>query len=174
MATPLKPTADAAQATIAEQLQTSISGSLRRGGQQLTVQLEPPELGRVSIKFTERSNELSGLLEATRPETRAQIRQAIPELIRSLEQSGINIKRLDVTLSDSSKQSPQQSLRDNSSQQLLEQSGHQNFHGRGENYDGDDAFVPPGYRGNIAQFGQDTSSQQLQFSSSNEMLDVLV
>jgi hypothetical protein len=134
----------------------------------------------VSVKFSEQGNELTGLLEATNPQTRAEIRQAVPEIIRSLEELGVSIKRLDVVLSDLSdksnlpRQSAQQSLRDNSSQDLLWQSGQHGFQDAGGNRPSHDSFVAPAYLGNTAGASRETSLGSHQSSSSDNLLDVLI
>jgi len=83
-----------------EQLNQSIHSSLQQNGQEITVRLNPPELGRLSIKFEQTGTELKGLLQATRAETRAEIQNAIPHILKSLQAAGIHIKSLDVTLND--------------------------------------------------------------------------
>jgi flagellar hook-length control protein FliK len=82
---------------VLESIQSTLSG--RGSDQQITVQLNPPELGRVSIRFQEQNNELTGHLEVNKPETRAEIEHALPQMIRNLADCGIHIKRIDVTLS---------------------------------------------------------------------------
>jgi len=87
---------------ILESIQSSISNPV--GDKQITVRLNPPELGEVIIKFQEQDNEITGLLEVNKTQTRAEIEQALPQIIRSLSDSGIDIKRLEVVLSNSERQ----------------------------------------------------------------------
>ena len=87
---------------ILESIQSSISNPV--GDKQITVRLNPPELGEVIIKFQEQDNEITGLLEVNKTQTRAEIEQALPQIIRSLSDSGIDIKRLEVVLSNSEQQ----------------------------------------------------------------------
>jgi len=61
--------------------------------------LNPPELGKVSVKFLEQGAEITGTLEVSKAQTRAEIENALPEMIRNLADSGIAIKRLEVVLS---------------------------------------------------------------------------
>ncbi|MHC4418529.1 MAG: flagellar hook-length control protein FliK, partial [Planctomycetota bacterium] len=89
---------------IGEQIQESISSSVRRGGQQITIHLNPPELGKVSIRFQEQGGQIAGLLEVSKIETRYEIEQALPQIIRSLGDCGIQIKRLEVMLADQPEQ----------------------------------------------------------------------
>ena len=86
--------------TVSEQLQESIHTSLRQGDQQLTIRLNPPELGRVFIKFQGKGDQITGLLEVDRAQTRYEIEQALPQLIRNLAECGVQIKRLEVVLTN--------------------------------------------------------------------------
>lgn len=89
-------------ADIGKQILESIHGSLaqQRGDQQITVRLNPPELGKVFIKLQERDAELTGILEVSRAQTRSEIEHALPQMIRNLADCGIQVKRLDVVLSE--------------------------------------------------------------------------
>jgi flagellar hook-length control protein FliK len=98
---------------ILESIQSSLS--LQRQDQQITVRLNPPELGKVFIKFQEQDAQITGLLEVSKPETRIEIQQALPQIIRSLQDSGIQIRRLEVVLSEQ-EQSEQEALKDQSLQ----------------------------------------------------------
>ena len=85
-----------ASANVSKQIQESVYSSLRQGQQQITIRLNPPELGRVTIKFQEQEHQIIGLLEVNRAQTRAEIQQALPEIIQNLQGLGIQIKRIDV------------------------------------------------------------------------------
>jgi len=97
---------------ISGQIQESIQSSLRSGNQQVVIRLNPPELGRVAIKFQEQGTDITGVLEVDKTETRKQIEEALPELIQSLQDSGIQIKKLEVVLTN---QQEQNALKDQSS-----------------------------------------------------------
>jgi flagellar hook-length control protein FliK len=97
---------------VGEQIQESIHNSFRTGSRQIVIRLNPPELGRVAIKFTEQSDEITGLLQVDKPQTRYQLQQALPEIIQNLQSSGITIKRIDVVLTS---QQEQQTFKDQSS-----------------------------------------------------------
>ncbi|MCH7555823.1 MAG: flagellar hook-length control protein FliK [Planctomycetes bacterium] len=102
-------------ADIGKQILESIHSSLSQKGQgqQITVRLNPPELGKVLIKFQEQNNQIIGLLEVSKTQTRIEIQQALPQIIRSLQDSGIQIKRLEVVLSEA-EQPEHEALRDQS------------------------------------------------------------
>ena len=112
-------------ASINKQIQESIQSNLTRNGgnQQITIRLNPPELGKVLIKFQEQNNQITGTLEVSKSQTRYQIQQALPEMLRNLQESGIQIKRLEVTLSD---QPQQQTFKQQSLQYAQDFSGRQN------------------------------------------------
>jgi flagellar hook-length control protein FliK len=103
---------------IFESIQSSLSQ--QKQDQQITIHLNPPELGKVLIKFQEQDEQITGLLEVEKSQTRIEIQQSLPEIIRSLEDSGIQIKRLDVALSER-EQLGQEALKD----QFLPNSGAQ-------------------------------------------------
>jgi flagellar hook-length control protein FliK len=107
---------DSTSASVGQQIQESVRSSFSQEGQnqQITIQLNPPELGKVLIKFQEQDNQITGLLEVSKTQTRIEIEQAIPQIIRGLQDSGIQIKRLDVTLSQG-EQPDQGALRDSAS-----------------------------------------------------------
>jgi flagellar hook-length control protein FliK len=104
-------------ADIGKQILESIHSSLSREGQdqQITIRLNPPELGKVFIKFDEKDSQIIGLLEVSKPQTRIEIQQALPQIIQNLQDSGIHIKRLEVVLSEA-EQPEQEALKDQSLQ----------------------------------------------------------
>jgi flagellar hook-length control protein FliK len=90
--------------SVSEQLQESINSSVSQGDQQLTIQLNPPELGRVFIKFQEQGDQITGLLEVDKAQTRYEIEHALPQIIRNLADCGVQIKRLEVVLTNQQEQ----------------------------------------------------------------------
>jgi flagellar hook-length control protein FliK len=85
---------------VKEQVQESVYSSLQQGKNEITVRLNPPDLGKVFIKFQQEAGELTGLLEVSKQQTRIEIQQALPEIIRNLQEAGVNVKRLEVELAD--------------------------------------------------------------------------
>jgi flagellar hook-length control protein FliK len=100
-------------ASIGKQILESVHSSLSQetGDKQITVHLHPPELGKVLIKFQEQDAQITGVLEVSKTQTRLEIEQALPQITRNLADSGIQVRRLEVVLSES-EQSAQQSLKD--------------------------------------------------------------
>jgi flagellar hook-length control protein FliK len=119
---------------VGEQLFTQIQNSVQQNQQQITIRLNPPELGRVVIKFTEQNNQITGLLEVSRPQTRYEIEQALPELLKNLADSGIQIKNFDVLVKDQPQNDfyrdafAQTGYGDRSSQQNFAEGDAGNFH----------------------------------------------
>ena len=125
-------------ASITEQILESInsSSSQQAGTQQITIRLNPPELGKVFIKFEEQENQITGLLEVSKAQTRYEVEQALPHIIQNLADSGIQVRRLEVMLTN---QNEQQSYRD----ELLQDGTFQQHHDfpEGSNPDNHDTVV---------------------------------
>ncbi|MHC4356171.1 MAG: flagellar hook-length control protein FliK, partial [Planctomycetota bacterium] len=88
-------------AAVGNQVLESVRSSLSQqtGDKEITIQLNPPELGKVSVKFQQQGAEITGTLEVSKAQTRTEIEQVLPEIIRSLADSGVAIKRIEVVLS---------------------------------------------------------------------------
>ena len=91
-------------AQISRQITESIHSSMTRGegDRQITVRLNPPELGSVVIKFSSQSNQLSGILEVSKAETKLEIEHALPHIIRTLSDNGIQLRKIDVVPANTS------------------------------------------------------------------------
>jgi flagellar hook-length control protein FliK len=89
-------------ADVGRQILESVQKSMSQQGtdHQITVRLNPPELGKVLIRFQQQDSELTGLMEVNRSQTRFEIEQTLPQIIRSLADCGIHIKRFEVMLSN--------------------------------------------------------------------------
>ncbi|MCH8218882.1 MAG: flagellar hook-length control protein FliK [Planctomycetes bacterium] len=87
-------------ASVSKQIMESIHSSVQHGQRRLTIALHPAELGRVVVTLEEENGSLSGRLEVSQKQTRAEIERALPGILQSLQSSGVQIKRLDVTLSN--------------------------------------------------------------------------
>jgi len=57
-------------------------------------------IAKVFIRFQQQDTELTGIMEVNRTQTRFEIEQALPQIIRNLADFGIQIKRLEVMLSN--------------------------------------------------------------------------
>lgn len=85
--------------SVARQIQNTIALGVQQNSNQIVIRLDPPELGQVAIRFQEDSQGITGVLEVQRPQTRADIQQALPEIVQQLQDSGVQIKRVEVLLS---------------------------------------------------------------------------
>lgn len=103
--------------SVGDQILDSVRSSLSQqsGNKQITIQLNPPELGKVSVKLQEQDAQITGILEVSKAQTRFEIEQALPQIIRNLTDNGIQIKRFEVVLSEG-EQSQQQAFKDPSLQ----------------------------------------------------------
>jgi hypothetical protein len=52
------------------------------------------------MKFQEHDAQITGFLEVSQTQTRYQIEQVLPQIIRDLQDSGVQIKRLEVVLAE--------------------------------------------------------------------------
>lgn len=95
-ATPFKGSSE----SISQQISDSVQVSLARGDKELVIRLNPPELGSVSVRLEERGDTIAGILEVGKSETRREIEHALPQLIQSLQEAGIQIRRVDLTVAD--------------------------------------------------------------------------
>lgn len=129
-------------ADIGRQIFESLQKSMSQQGvdRQITIRLNPPELGKVFIKFQQHDNELTGLMEVSKNQTRFEIEQTLPQVIRNLADSGIHIKRLEVTLSNE-----QQSGQGTSSNQSLQSGGSQQQYSNNPGTSGNDMDAHEGY-----------------------------
>ncbi len=106
---------------VIEQIKEAIRSTADEGKNEITVRLNPPELGRVFIRLEEQNGQIAGMLEFSKAQTKAEVAQLIPQLIRSLQEAGVSVRRLDVVQSQqdnsSYQQNKQQSAQDYNSQQ---------------------------------------------------------
>ena len=91
-----------------DQIFESIQSSVQQDSKQITIRLNPPELGKVFIKFQENNGHIIGVLRVSEAQTRYEIEKALPQLIQNLVDSGVVIKRLDVVMAEQ----PQQPLKE--------------------------------------------------------------
>ncbi len=85
---------------ITEQLGSALRAGLDRLGKQLTIRLQPPELGSVVVRIEEQGQQIRAVLEVSRAETGRDIEQVLPQVVRNLQESGLQIRKFDVVVSD--------------------------------------------------------------------------
>jgi len=79
---------------ILRQMRVQLSPELRTA----TIQLSPPELGRISIRMRVERGELRAHVRAERPETLQALERHVPELKATLESLGIQAREIDLQL----------------------------------------------------------------------------
>ncbi len=90
---------------IFSQVENGILQNSQNGARQLTLQLNPGELGQLTVLLSVRQGEVSATIRTENQDTSSAIREQLVELKASLEAQGLKVKELDV----------QTQLRDNSS-----------------------------------------------------------
>ncbi len=152
-------------ASITEKMLESVhsSSSQEAGTKQITLRLNPPELGKVYIKFEEQGNQIAGLLEVSKAQTRYEVERALPNIIQNLADSGIEIKRLEVMLTN---QGEQHSFKDELLQDGLFQQHHYFPEDNNPNNSGTIGTDEPGIFDNESGH-QDSPGPQAQFTATS-------
>lgn len=85
---------------VGQQILDSIHASIARADRQVQIRLDPPELGTVTVRITEQGDQIQGILQVSRDDTRREIEQALPQVLKGLQDAGIQVRRLEVVVSD--------------------------------------------------------------------------
>lgn len=80
----------------AAQLERGILSSMQDGTRQLTMQLDPGELGNVTVTLSVRNGEVNATIRPDRTETAQAINDQLHVLRTALEQQGLKVDRLEV------------------------------------------------------------------------------
>ncbi len=70
----------------------SISGPQQR----IKLTLTPEHLGTIRITFNQTEDEIVGLLEVQKNQTRRQVEQSLPQLISAMQSGGVQVRRIEV------------------------------------------------------------------------------
>ncbi len=92
-----------------EQIIDAIKAPNVSPNRQINISLNPAELGRVRISFQQSNGEITGLIEVERAQTRYDVEKNIPQIVASLQDSGMQVKRIDVVQDNNSQNNNQQS-----------------------------------------------------------------
>lgn len=94
---------------VADQIVRAARILLRDGGTRMEVRLEPPELGTVRISADARGEALALTITAERPDTRALLAQALPEVRHALESRGVGAATVEVhaAVADDGRRAPE-------------------------------------------------------------------
>jgi len=117
----------AATQNLGEQILDPVRVSLSLGDRQVLVRLNPPDLGTVLVRFREDDQQISAMLEVARGDTRRAIELALPQVLRGLQDAGVQVKRFEVVTSDVPEKdfARDQTQQDSSSEH--QSSGHDHF-----------------------------------------------
>ena len=99
---------DSKTGNLHEQIISVASAASYKIGQKITVNLNPPELGRISIKLEKNGDEIIGRLEVEKVNTKNQIDFTLTQITQNLQDSGIQLKHIEVVLQEQSLQNHQQ------------------------------------------------------------------
>jgi len=83
----------------AKQIADAFRSSADRNGQEIVIRLDPPNLGRVRVALRMDGNEVRGVLDVENPRTLNQLQREAPDLVGRLTDAGIEMKRMDISLS---------------------------------------------------------------------------
>lgn len=84
-------------------IQTSADGEVRT----IQVALSPAGLGMVRIQLQREGEEISGVLEVQKAETRREIEKTLPQIISALDSQGLQVRRIEVSSMPNSNQKQQ-------------------------------------------------------------------
>ncbi len=100
-------TAGASAATgakVADQITTHIQANRTTLGEEMVIRLDPPELGRIRIQIRSMNGELTGVIRADNRQTLVELQRESSSLMQRLNDAGVQIKTLDMGMSDMSQQ----------------------------------------------------------------------
>ncbi len=86
---------------VAAQLTQYMRSRNAQAGDDLVLRLDPPELGQVRMRLRTDNGELRLILEAENPRTLTQMQREGPALLQRLNESGIEVRRMDFAQSNS-------------------------------------------------------------------------
>lgn len=95
-------------ARVLSQVEQGVFSALADGTKRLTLNLNPVELGAVSVILSSRNGEVSALLKPEKAETAAVLAQQADALRQSLEQQGIKVDKVDVQTPQEQRQNASQ------------------------------------------------------------------
>ena len=157
--------------SVGDQILDSVRSSLAKqgGDKQITIHLIPPELGKVFVKLQEQGAPLSGTLEVSNARTRLEIEQALPQIIRNLADSGIEVKRIEVVLTHD-EQSGQQAFKDPS----LQDGAYRQQNSANSGYPGDENQDAGTHYGPTGRGRYQSATELQQMVVRDDAIDILV
>lgn len=154
-----------------EQVIKSIRGNLRGGDQEIRIVLNPPDLGSVRILFRQSGGEITGVLEVEKAETRHDIERSLPDIIATLQESGVQVKRIEVVLNEHSQEGKEKNT---TAEEFFEGAKKEEFfsEGKGQSDSGSNSTADgsPGSDGN----GDYDPTKESGYKISDDAINVLV
>jgi len=80
-----------------QQVLRNLQNAVQNDIQTVQITLAPAGLGAVRIQLEKIGEEISGVLEVQKPETRQEIEKALPNIIASLDSQGIQVRKIDLS-----------------------------------------------------------------------------
>lgn len=157
--------------SVGDQILDSVRSSLAKqgGDKQITIHLNPPELGKVFVRLQEQGAQLTGTLEVSKAQTRLEIEQALPQIIRNLADSGIEVKRIEVVLTQD-EQSGQQAFKDPS----LQDGAYRQQNSANSGYPGDEHQDAGTHYGPTGRGRYQSATELQQMVVRDDAIDILV
>ncbi len=135
-----------------EQITNHIQANRNNLYEQMTIRLDPPELGQIKIQVTNNQGEgLRGIVEVEHGRTLAELNREAPALIQKLNDAGIQVKSMEFRMNDQSDHRGD-STNDNAGNMFNNFGA--NSHGRGGQAHGEAQGEAASYSSR-SQFGQD-------------------
>ena len=78
------------------QLQSGVVSNLSQGENQVTISLNPPDMGQIQLSLQLNGQDLAVTAVATRPEVAAMANQGMPQLAEALAQQGLVLTQFQV------------------------------------------------------------------------------
>jgi len=85
---------------ISRQIADSIKSAANNSPKEITVRLNPAELGKVVIKVSGEHSQISTVIEASNPQTKSQLQEAFGQVAKNLADAGIILKHFEVRSSE--------------------------------------------------------------------------
>lgn len=99
--TPIKETGASsdmnAPLSASQQVLRNLQNAVQNDIQTVQITLAPAGLGAVRIQLEKIGEEISGVLEVQKPETRQEIEKALPTIMASLDSQGIQVRKIDIS-----------------------------------------------------------------------------
>ncbi|MCY2931651.1 MAG: flagellar hook-length control protein FliK, partial [Planctomycetota bacterium] len=90
--------AQTTRAMIADQVVSVVLSNRSDHSQQVTIRLDPPELGTIHLSLQTDKDMVRGVVRVDNPETFKQLQRETPQLIERLVEGGIQVKHIDVQM----------------------------------------------------------------------------